>query len=72
MVKNHHLAKSIPDASWSEFTAMLCYKTEKAGSRVIKANPSGTSQECNFCGAVAAKNLSVRVRRCPEYALVLD
>lgn len=72
MVKNQHLAKSISDAGWSEFLAMLCYKAEEAGSRVVKVNPSGTSQECSRCGATVAKDLSVRVHRCPHCGLILD
>lgn len=72
MVKNHHLAKSISDAGWSEFLAMLCYKAEEAGSRVVKVNPSGTSQECSRCGTAVSKDLSVRVHRCPHCGLVLD
>jgi putative transposase len=72
MVKNHHLAKSISDAGWSEFLAMLCYKAEEAGSRVVKVNPSGTSQECSRCGTTVVKDLSVRVHRCPHCGLVLD
>lgn len=72
MVKNHHLAKSISDAGWSEFLAMLCYKAEEAGSRVIKVNPSGTSQDCSNCGTTVPKELSVRVHRCPSCGLVLD
>jgi putative transposase len=72
MVENHHLAKSISDAGWSEFLAMLCYKAEEAGSRVVKVNPSGTSQECSRCGTTVVKDLSVRVHRCPHCGLVLD
>ncbi|MBO8138110.1 MAG: IS200/IS605 family element transposase accessory protein TnpB [Desulfotomaculum sp.] len=72
MVKNRHLAKSISDAGWSEFLAMLCYKAEEAGSRVVKVNPSGTSQECSQCGKTVPKDLSVRVHRCPHCGLVLD
>ncbi|NLG86424.1 MAG: IS200/IS605 family element transposase accessory protein TnpB [Firmicutes bacterium] len=58
--KEPHLAKSISDASGSEFMAMLCYKAEEAGSRVIKVNPAGTSQACSQCKRVVAKDLSVR------------
>lgn len=72
MVRCHHLAKSISDAGWSEFIAMLCYKAEDAGSRVVKVNPSVTSQECSNCGAVVPKDLSVRVHACPYCGLVLD
>jgi len=72
MVRCHHLAKSISDAGWSELIAMLCYKAEEAGSRVIKVNPSGTSQECSGCGTVIPKDLSVRVHACTYCGLVLD
>ena len=72
MVKNCHLAKSISDAGWGEFLAMLCYKAEEAGSRVVKVNPSGTSQECSQCGKTVSKDLSVRMHRCPHCGLVLD
>jgi len=72
MVKNCHLAKSISDAGWGEFLAMLCYKAEEAGSRVVKVNPSGTSQECSQCGKTVSKDLSVRMHRCPHCGLMLD
>ncbi len=72
MVKNHHLAKSISDAGWGEFMAMLEYKAAEAGTRLVKVNPSGTSQECSGCGMDVPKELSERVHCCPYCGLTLD
>lgn len=72
MVKNHHLAKSISDAGWGEFMAMLEYKAAEAGTRLVKVNPSGTSQECSRCGMDVPKELSGRIHCCPYCGLVLD
>ena len=36
MVKNHHLAKSIHDASWSAFLDILTDKAERAGHVVVR------------------------------------
>jgi putative transposase len=46
MVKNHHLAKSISDASWAKFIKYVSYKAESAGKKVIFVNPRNTSQIC--------------------------
>src|SRR5659263_153539 len=49
MLKNHCLAKSIVDASWSQLINLTIYKAEYAGKIVELDNPNGTSQTC-ICG----------------------
>jgi len=48
MVKNRHFARKILDVSWGKFLHMLTYKAERAGKRVVKVNPRGTSQEYKY------------------------
>lgn len=62
MVKNHALAKSIMDASWSAFLDIL---SASAGHEVIRVNPRFTSQICSQCGEIVQKSLSVRTPLCP-------
>src|SRR5947208_2673743 len=50
MVHNHCLAKSIADASWSEFFSTVSSKAEEAGRQCVKVNPAYTSQTCSACG----------------------
>jgi putative transposase len=71
MVKNHHLAKSISDAGWSQFLGILSFKAACAGRRMIAVNPAFTSQTCSGCGVLVAKGLSVRWHACPECGLNL-
>jgi putative transposase len=59
------LAKSVNDAGWSSFIAMLRYKAASAGSKLIEVDPRYTSQTCPECGAVAKKDLAVRWHSCP-------
>jgi putative transposase len=66
MMRNHHLAKSISDAGWSAFLAILTFKAANAGKRVQAVNPAFTSQTCSGCGVIVQKGLSVRWHRCPE------
>ena len=68
MERNHHLAKSVTDASWGSFVSMLTYKAQWNNKKVVKINryfPS--SQTCNVCGYVnkQTKDLSVRDWECP-------
>src|SRR4030042_4344821 len=67
MSKNHHLSKSISDASFSEFFRKLEYKYNWYGKEFKKIDrfyPS--SQMCSECGLMHSemKNLSVRVLKC--------
>ncbi len=72
MVKNHCLAKSIMDASWGAFLAILTEKAERAGHCVIRVNPRFTSQKCFHCGEIVQKSLSVRTHVCPFCGYVAD
>ena len=68
MVKNHKLAKSISDVSWSEFVRQLQYKADWNHKLVQKINtyfPS--SQLCSHCGYINrdTKNLAIREWDCP-------
>lgn len=71
MVKNHHLAKSIGDASWSLFREWLKYFALKFGKVLIAVPPHYTSQNCSGCGAIVKKSLSVRTHIC-KCGVVLD
>jgi putative transposase len=66
MVKNHHLAKSISDASWGNFINILSFKAEKAGRRFVKVAAAYTSQDCFQCGNRVKKGLGEREHRCLE------
>lgn len=69
MLKNHHLAKAVSDASMSEMHRQLKYKAEWYGREVVQVDrwfPS--TQICSECGAVTGPkhDLSVREWTCPE------
>lgn len=66
MLANHHLARAISDAGWSEFARMLRYKQAWRGGRLVEADrwyPS--TRLCPQCGAVdSAMTLADRVFSC--------
>jgi putative transposase len=66
MVKNHCLAKSINDASWSQFRQWLEYLGRIYGVPVIAVAPQWTSQDCSNCGEKVLKSLSTRTHKCPH------
>jgi putative transposase len=45
------LNRSILDAGWGQFLAILLAKAEGAGRRVVKVSPRDTSIMCHLCGA---------------------
>lgn len=74
MVKNHHLAKAIVDASFGEFRRQLDYKTARTGARLhVVDRWFASSKTCSKCGRVKAKlSLSERVFHCDGCGLVID
>ncbi|BDP67396.1 transposase [Enterococcus faecium] len=67
MLRNHKLAKSISDVSWSKFVTKLQYKADWYGRKIIKVDkwfPS--SQICSECGHKdGKKSLEIREWTCP-------
>lgn len=74
MQKNRCLAKSIADASWSEFVRQLEYKSLWYGRELVGIDrwyPS--SKRCSDCGHTVAKMpLNVREWTCPECGTIHD
>ena len=74
MVKNHHLAKSISDAGWSEFMRQIKYKADWAGKTVIEIGQwEPSSKTCHSCGHKLDKlTLDVREWACPKCGTAHD
>lgn len=74
MMKNHNLAQSISDVSWSEFTSMLEYKASWYGKNIIyigRFEPS--SKICSSCGNYFKElKLSMRSWTCEKCGITHD
>ena len=73
MMKNRHLAKSIGDAGWSSFMAMLKTKALQRGKNIIEIgrfDPS--SKMCSNCGYIYNLKLSERTWTCTKCGTVHD
>ena len=69
MIKNHCLAQSISDVSWSKFVDLLIYKSEWYGRSIIQIPQNyASSQICSVCGYVnkEIKDLLIREWSCPN------
>ena len=68
------LAKSVHDAGWSAFVAMLEYKAAKFGRTFVRIGRfEPTSQVCSACGVKdGPKPLHIRVWQCRACGAVLD
>jgi putative transposase len=67
LVRNRRLARAISDTGWGAFRAMLAYKAERAGRRLVVINrfyPS--SKLCSGCGyRLMDLSLGTRTWVCP-------
>lgn len=74
MVKNHNLAQSINDVSWSTFVEMLEYKSEWYGKNILRIGRfAPSSKTCNCCGNINKElTLTERVWTCPKCNTVLE
>ncbi|GIV43997.1 MAG: transposase [Bacteroidia bacterium] len=52
ILKNHNLAQSISDASWSTFVSMLEYKAEWYGKNILRIGRFAPSSKTCSCGVI--------------------
>jgi putative transposase len=64
LVKNHKLALSISDVSWSIFREWLEYFGRVFNREIIAVDPKYTSTDCSNCGNRVKKTLSTRTHIC--------
>jgi putative transposase len=66
------VAKDVRDQAWGTFLAILEYKAEEAGARLVRVPSGGTSQTCSGCDALVPKRLSERTHSCTGCGLAID
>ena len=74
MLKNHSLAKSISDCSFSTIRSMLSYKCDWYGRKLVVIDKwSPTSKRCSCCGhTMSVMGLDVREWVCPNCHTIHD
>lgn len=74
MLKNHCLAQSITDVSWSTFVSMLEYKADWHGKNILKIGRfAPSSKTCSCCGYINKElTLKDRLWTCPKCNSILD
>ena len=74
MIKNHKLAKSIADCSWSKFVEFLKYKADWYGRIIVQIDKFFPSSKlCNNCGNIK-KDLKLKDREyhCDSCGVTID
>ena len=66
-----YFSRYIQDSAWDKFTQLLSYKLKMLGKVYVEVNPSYTTQECNKCGKIVKKSLSIRTHIC-DCGFVVD
>jgi len=68
MLKNHNLAKSLSDCSFSMIRSMLSYKCNWYGRKLVVINRwSPSSKHCSYCGySMPSMGLYIRNWVCPK------
>jgi putative transposase len=66
------LNKSMQDAGWGHFLAILTHKAEEAGVVMVTVNPAGTNQHCSGCGARCPKTRADRWHECAACGLSIQ
>ena len=74
MLKNHKLAKSIQDASFSSFYKMITYKAKEQHRQYVKIGTLYPSSKLCHCCGFKYKGLKLEERfwNCPECGTYLD
>lgn len=73
MLKNHKLARSISDASWSKFIELLKYKSDWYGKNLIFIGRFEPSSKLCSCGAINQHlTLSDRSWICPSCGMLIE
>jgi putative transposase len=66
------LGKHMLDGGFGQFCSITKYVCWKLGKFFAEVNSRGTSQECPECGAIAKKDLKVRLHQCLECGYTTD